>query len=330
MEMGVPNKQTIPIIFDTDMDIDCDDVGALAILHALMDTNEAQILGVICDVPSINSAFVVQAVNTYYNRPSMPIGIVKDDTFRNSKKYEMYHAHQEKQSHESGYYPPKIIEEFKHLKFDEQKIQDCVKLYRTLLSKAEDNSVVIIAVGLLTALAQLMDSKADEISPLSGEELIKLKVKKFITMGWGVFPSAQAEFNWLFDWEAARRVINNWPTPLVVSTLGSQFLIGKTLSMSTPKSNPVRRCYEIYMKGENRGNYSWDLIAAYHGVREKNSYFEEVNGYQIHLDEELGRSFWTEDKENKRKHSYLRLIGSRVQIKKELEQLLTQPPHQLC
>ena len=323
--MGTLMNKTIPVIFDTDMDVDCDDAGALAILHALMDNNEAQLLGVICDVPSINSAFVAQAINSYYNRANIPIGIVQDESFKTSKKYEAYRSNRKKQVSLNGYYPPKIVGEFNHLEFNEQFMSDSTSLYRTLLSKAEDNSVVIIAVGLLTAIAQLLDSDSDEITPLSGEKLVKQKVKNFITMGMGSFPSAQAEFNWLYDWDAARRVINNWPTPLVVTTLGSQFLNGKTLSKSTPQSNPVRRCYEIYLDGENRGNYSWDLIAAYYGVKDGNPYFEEVTGYKIHLDQELGNNYWMKDDKESKMHSYLRLNSPRVKIKKELERLLTHP-----
>ena len=324
--MGLSKSHIVPVIFDTDMDVDCDDVGALAILHALMDNKEANLLGVICDVPSINSAYVAEIINIYYNRANIPIGIVKDDNFEISKKYELYRNYKNQSMSGRGYYPPKIVQELKHLEFDEQKIKNCISLYRTLLSKSEDKSVVIIAVGLLTALSQLLDSDSDEISSLSGEQLVKKKVKKLISMGIGSFPSANAEFNWLMDWDSARRVINHWPTPLVISALGSQFLNGNTLSKTTPKSNPVRRCYEIYMEGENRGNYSWDLIATYQGVRETNPYFEEVKGYHLHLEQELGKNFWTEDNEDNKNHSYLQLKSSRVQTKKHLEELLTKPP----
>lgn len=316
----------IPIIFDTDMDIDCDDAGALAVLHALVDNKETQILGVICDVPTINSAYVAQAINSYYNRADIPIGIVNDDTFDSSKKYEKYRSDREQAMSFKGYYPPIIVQEFRDLEFNEQKVIECVSLYRKLLSKSRNNSVVIVAVGLLTALAQLMVSRSDNISSLSGVQLIRKKVKKLITMGMGTFPEGKAEFNWLMDWYSAQSVINHWPTPLVVSTLGSQFRNGRTLSKTTPITNPVRRCYEIYMNGENRGNYSWDLIAAYHGVREQNPLFEEVRGHQIHLEQYLGKSIWTVDRKNLRKHSYLRLISSKVATKKELEKLLTALP----
>ena len=80
------------------------------------------------------------------------------------------------------------------------------------------------------------------------------------------------------------------------------------------------------MDGENRGNYSWDLIAAYYGVRKVNPYFEEIKGFQIHLKSELGKSYWTEDRTNHKNHSYLRLVSSKVEAKKELEGLLTKFP----
>ena len=50
------DSKPVQIIFDTDMDIDCDDAGALAVLHALMDYEEAEILGVVVDVPLEASA----------------------------------------------------------------------------------------------------------------------------------------------------------------------------------------------------------------------------------------------------------------------------------
>ena len=38
------------LILDTDIDTDCDDAGALAVLHALQSRRQATILGVICSV----------------------------------------------------------------------------------------------------------------------------------------------------------------------------------------------------------------------------------------------------------------------------------------
>ena len=72
--MKLDHPEPTPIIFDTDMDLDCDDAGALAVLHALMDFNETKILGVIVDVPFEASAKCVMIINNYYNRPEIPVG----------------------------------------------------------------------------------------------------------------------------------------------------------------------------------------------------------------------------------------------------------------
>ena len=45
--MNKNKAKQVSVIFDTDMDTDCDYVGALAVLHALMDLNEANIVGII-------------------------------------------------------------------------------------------------------------------------------------------------------------------------------------------------------------------------------------------------------------------------------------------
>ena len=37
----------VPLIFDTDMSIDVDDVGALCVIHALQDRGEAELLAVV-------------------------------------------------------------------------------------------------------------------------------------------------------------------------------------------------------------------------------------------------------------------------------------------
>lgn len=320
------NSKEIPVIFDTDMDTDCDDVGALAILHALMDLNETNIIGIICDVPSKASADCVVAINNYYGRSYIPVGLLNDENYENRKETQQYRETRKRVSTFRDLYIEEIARQFNTNKINKDNYQDPVSLYRYLLSQSEDHSVVIIAVGFLTVLSNLLDSNPDEFSPISGEQLVKKKVAKLVTMGMGKFPSCNAQFNWRMDWDAARKVINNWPTELVVSTYGNQFLIGKTLTSKTPKTNPVRKCYEIYMQGPNKGSYCWDLVAALYGVRGAVPYFEELKGYRIILEEELGKNHWVEDNSKKPPHIYLKLKNPKRLLKKELETLLVKPP----
>lgn len=326
--MNASNSKPIPIIYDTDMDLDCDDAGALAVLHALVDLGETEIMGVICDVPLDSSLKCAYIINKYYNRAEIPIGYLKEEDFFKGKRFEEYRNHQEsvRATEERNYYPDKIV---KHFNLQDQKIPnlwDAVPLYRYLLSQSEDKSVIIIAVGLLSALGNLLESKSDEHSSLDGIALVKKKVNKLVTMGWGRFPEDMERLNWRMDWEAARKVIHHWPTEIIVQTHGGEFLNGKTLPEKTPESNPVRKCYEFYLTPKHKGSFSWDLMTAYYGVRGCDQFFEEVEGYRLVMDEEPGKNHWIADENHESAHKFLNLISPRLKFKKEIEKLLVKLP----
>lgn len=90
------SKKPVMVIYDTDMDLDVDDAGALAILHAMANNSEAKILGVICNSPTPYAATTVSAINMYYGHPEIPIGdmpmddYVYDTSF--SRRYRNYVA----------------------------------------------------------------------------------------------------------------------------------------------------------------------------------------------------------------------------------------------
>ncbi|MHA2283742.1 MAG: nucleoside hydrolase [Promethearchaeota archaeon] len=325
--MNSKESQKTGIIFDTDMDFDCDDTGALAVLHALMDLGETEILGIIVDVPVEASARCVMTINNYYNRLDIPVGLLEDDGFESGKKYQLYRDTRQLLNKFVNPYTETVVKQFSKDSIKNQKIWDAVTLYRQLLSNAANNSVVIIAVGLLTALRYLLESKPDEISQLSGSKLVKKKVKKLVTMGIGKYPEAKAEFNWLMDWESARIVIHQWPTPLVVQSNGTEFRTGNTLSSKTPESNPVRNCYETFLGGQRKGGvFSWDLITALYGVRGSEPFFDEKYGYRLILEPELGINHWIPDGKSEYNHSFLQLKSPNISLKRVIEKLLVKHP----
>src|SRR6188508_472748 len=73
----VSGAKPLKVIFDTDMDGDNDDVAAAAILHALADEGRVEILamGVVSRCPQ--SPACLDAINTYYGRGDIPIGVYK-------------------------------------------------------------------------------------------------------------------------------------------------------------------------------------------------------------------------------------------------------------
>ena len=62
----VKTLTSIPIILDTDIGPDCDDVGAISVLHALANNGETEILGIMCCTSSQWGAPCINAIKTYY------------------------------------------------------------------------------------------------------------------------------------------------------------------------------------------------------------------------------------------------------------------------
>ena len=65
------------IIFDTDMATDCDDAGALAVLHVLANQGECEILATVSSSLNPTACAAVDVINRYYHRPDLPMGTVK-------------------------------------------------------------------------------------------------------------------------------------------------------------------------------------------------------------------------------------------------------------
>src|SRR5262245_22844907 len=69
--------EALKVVFDTDIDGDNDDVAAVAMLRALADADQVEILamGVVSLYPY--SPACLDAINTYYGRGDIPIGVYK-------------------------------------------------------------------------------------------------------------------------------------------------------------------------------------------------------------------------------------------------------------
>src|SRR6202050_2909593 len=75
-------SQPLPVIFDTDMGPDYDDVGAITLLHAFADSGKATILATMSSNKYEGVAAVLNLFNTYFRRPDIPIGVAKGDGVR--------------------------------------------------------------------------------------------------------------------------------------------------------------------------------------------------------------------------------------------------------
>jgi hypothetical protein len=264
-------EKPTPIIFDTDITGDVDDVLALAMLHTMADRHECTIEAVtISKIHPLTAPFV-DSVNTFYGRPNIPIGVTGDSQHRDSKYLDLV-----KQRDGNAFrYPHDLI--------SSDDAEDAVAVIRQTLSRADENSVVIIQVGLAANLADLLDSKPDSISPLSGIELVRRKVRLVSVMA-GAFGAVNGDDHYLeanvrFGIGSMQRFADKWPDDVPVFWSG--FRIG--IAVPYPRESIardfryrnhhiVRESYLLH-SGPNHDRPTWDLTSVLYALRPDDDYF---------------------------------------------------------
>ena len=197
------------VIFETDMGNDVDDAMALDMLYKYMDEGLVDLLAIMVNKDSESAAQYIDMFGTWYGYPDIPVGIVRDGvTFEPG----------------SPFLDPVIglcVEDgsamFVRSHSDYDKLPDAHILYRKILAQQPDNSVVIASVGFSTNLARLLDTPADEYSPLTGKELVARKVRLLSSMAGHLSDPDFREFNVAQDVVSAQKVFAEWPTEVVVS-----------------------------------------------------------------------------------------------------------------
>lgn len=278
------------IILDTDIDTDCDDTGALAILHGLAKQRECSLLGIVCSVPIAGAAHAVSAINRWYGRDDLPIGLVHVPDYEQAERWGMYRGHRER--FVTGQFGIRPYHQCLTAMAPAPRAEDAVSLYRRLLTQSADRSVTICAIGTLTALAQLLASGPDEHCPLAGAALVQQKVAELVSMAVVAHPEGQEEFNWRMDMESAAQVVQRWPTPLTISGKGHTIMTGARFMAAAPAGHPVREAYATCLGGLDRDRPSWDLIAVLYAVRGLAAPFSISPDYGLLLDAATRKHVW--------------------------------------
>ena len=255
-------ERGVRVILDTDLGIDVDDAGALAVLHALADKGEARILATVANVNDPYAPGALDAINTYYGRPNVPVGRNARKQYSVATPWWRDHA-------------PRLVKDLA-LEFPNDtgthNLKSAVSVYREALAAQPDGSVTIISVGFMQNLADLMASRPDSTSSLSGTALIKRKVKHLVVMG-GTYPESDKDLYLRGGRDIspapAIRVIEDWPTTIVFTAgnVCGSITTGQTLAKKTPRSNPVREAYTLFADREGVGRASWDLCTVLYAVR---------------------------------------------------------------
>ncbi|MFP4173976.1 MAG: nucleoside hydrolase [Candidatus Hydrogenedentota bacterium] len=281
------DRTPIPIILDTDMESDVDDVGALAMLHAFADRGEAEALGVVVSAKNPYATLTADRINTYFGRPDLPLGQLKGEGVdRNSR------------------YAQQVAEEFPGQLESAGDAPDAVEVYREILAGQPDDSVVIVTIGYKTNVRDLLFSEPCEHSDLDGRELVDRKVRLWVCMG-GHFPEGR-EANIRWDAQASAEAIDAWPTEIIFSgwEIGRPIMTAGELH-ELPEDSPVRRSYELF--NDLQPHHSWDQAALLYAVRGLDDgpaadYWELSDPGRIVIDPEDGGNTWEADPEGTHRH----------------------------
>ena len=298
----------VNIIFDSDVDHDCDDIAALFMLHAAVERGEANLLATIGCTSTNEIAPALDAINTWFGRPEIPVGTLKDVGFLDHKGFAIDLI---------ANYPSKFR--------SGKDYPDAVVLYREILARQPDGSVVVLAVGPLRNLANLLKSGPDKASPLDGPALIARKVRRLEVMG-GTYPPAtnakEGEWNFKQDPAASALVCSTWPTPVLFNGEGGSTCSGRRVTYEMPEHNPMTMAYRVSADvGFAADRLSWDPISVLVSTRGAAPWYEVVSGGTNVTDPATGINKWLADKD--RGHSYLVLKSRKDEVEKALEDMQT-------
>lgn len=259
-----PQQADVPlIILDTDIGSSTDDLFALEMLYRYEQQGRCRLLGVVVDRMGEDCAACTDVMNTYFGRGDLPIGLERNG-IENPQVWIDYKA------------LPTYTTADGHPMFarsvtDYSALPDGWRLYRQLLAAQPDHSVSIVSTGFVTALAQLLQSPADEYSALDGAELVRRKVKCIYLMG-GVFgQSVEPDFNLAQGITFAQTFFDLWPQE--VDMVFSPQEVGENIEY-VPDSviadvywTDIHPIKQVYMTCDcNTGQMMWDPMVAVHAV----------------------------------------------------------------
>lgn len=319
--VNVTPAAPIPLIFDTDIGNDCDDVLAMGVIHSLQSRGHCRLVGVTLTKDHEQCAPFVDAINTFYGRGDIPIGVCHSGITRQQSRFtglvnEKYN--------ETDRYPHDLRRG--------QDAPDAVTLLRKLLAAEADGSVVIAQVGFSTNLANLLKSPPDDVSPLSGRELVRQKVRLLSVMAGAFAPingQPHYEYNVVEDIPSAKVLANDWPTEIVYSG----FEIGLAVpypAVSIEQDyqyvphHPLKESYVLY-EPPPHNRPTWDLTSVLYAVMPGRGYFGLSEKGTVTVDDKGLTTFQITPEG---KHRYLTLTPEQqVRVTEALVQLSSEPPH---
>ena len=230
-------------------------------IHALQNRNEVRLLAVTITKDNHDAAPFVDLVDTFYGRPDIPIGVVRNGKTTNDTP--MLKVPVDRRDARGNFVYPRRLR-------DGSQAPEAVALLTRVLNEQPDGSVTIAQIGFSTNLARLVADPA-------GRALAARKVKALYLMA-GNFQRPDPEYNVFTDGPAFDDLMKNWPTDMIFS--GFEIGLVITFPMETinrdfswTENHPVVEAYKVYT-GKPEDHPNWDSTAVLDAIRPDRGYFD--------------------------------------------------------
>ena len=277
-EIRQTRTEPVNLIHGTDWWTDCDDIAALRLLLNAHKAGIIRLLGIGINSVMEYSAPSVSAFSEY-SGVRVPIGI-DTSAVREGKNC----RYQE------------LLAGYPHPVKSNEECPEAWKLYRQLLAEL-NGKTDIIDVGFPQIIMQLLKSEPDELSPLSGMELVREKVNRLWLMAGKWDEPDGKEYNlsaYPVCSEAGDYLCRNCPVP--ITFIGFEVGLDVITGASVPEDDPLRRAFVAH--GSKDGRCSWDPLTVLTAIIND----EEQAGYGVvqgcaRVDPVTGKNNFTPDPE---------------------------------
>ena len=211
MQFPGQGKPSVGIVFDSDLGNGVDAARALALLYGLEGKGEARLVSNSTTISNLKSAAFADVLARFYagpppaagafggfQRPLPPIGMAGDGNL--SGDTAVLKAVLEKTTAEG-------MPAYSHGIHKLNDTADPVALIRNAMTAQYDENCIVVLAGPATNLAKALDLP-------DHPDLVKRKVK-LLVMAAGSYPDGRADLRVKADVAAAKRLLVEWPTPIV-------------------------------------------------------------------------------------------------------------------
>ena len=279
-----PEEQPLPsVILETDIGNYIDDVVALDMLYKYVDDGQINLAAECVNTDSPYAAEFLHLTNHWYGYPDIPIGRAEQGISSNFDAPNYAEAICQMSDAQGNLL-------FQRPDFQNDSIPEAVALYRKTLAAQPDSSVILISVGFSINIVKLLQSPADDISPLTGKELIRQKVRLLSIMAGSFGPYPIAEYNVIKDIPSAQMIAHEWPSPIVYTPfeVGAQVKYQATTveqGLHWASLHPLKEAYERY-QAMPYDSEIWDAVATLYAVEPSPTYFTLSPWGDVHVDDE--------------------------------------------